>query len=270
MKKLSIANLKGGTGKTTTATELAVVSANGGARVLVLDNDQQGNASQFFFVFNKADNMTAGGLLMEDDFSYENVKAFVKHTADERIDVIASNKTLAMANKLAPNTSFEKVDFIQRYREALSVLEEDYDLCIIDNGPSMCPSLEASLIAADYVVIPADPSKYSYTGLQQLMDSVKAIQFKKNPNLEVLGVLITKYRDTALYNEGVKYLKAENVPVLDTKIRYSMKVDSSTYAGESLNSLFKHSPRSNPSKDYKELAAELLSKMGMKWGAENE
>lgn len=61
MKKLSIANLKGGTGKTTTATELAVVSANGGARVLVLDNDQQGNASQFFFVFNKADNMTAGG-----------------------------------------------------------------------------------------------------------------------------------------------------------------------------------------------------------------
>lgn len=278
MKVLSVANLKGGVAKTVTTVNMACKLANHGIRVLVLDNDPQGNASQTFYVFNDNSNLTSGGLIMEDSFTADSVRAFIQHTNNKLIDVIASNRGLAWANKMGMMESCVKVDFISRYREALSQVAEDYDVCIIDNGPAMCLSFEASLIAADDVIIPADASKYSYTGLEQMKGCIESIRYKKNPKLNVLGVLITKYRKDAHYDEGVKWLRESgNMPIMNTRIRYSSTVDRSTYEGDldddNFNTVGGSSPRSNAAKDYESLTLEYMAAVGLvskKGGADHE
>lgn len=257
MRVLSICNLKGGVGKTTTAVNLAgILATDFGKRVLVIDNDQQGNASQFFQVFHPDNIGTAEILCLENE-----IDDCIKKTSNPNIDVVPANMNLAAANHdLISRTSGMPTQI--RLREALKQVAEDYDFAIIDNGPNLEVSFINAIVSSDDFIIPVKIDKYSFYGISTLMDQIQDMSYWK-PHINFVGCLVTmQHSGNQLENEGVEWLAGghastgnQRYKIMNTKIKYSPRVNDTTFGSELITVL---SGRSQAARNYKELAAEYL------------
>ena len=161
MKIISIINLKGGVAKTLTADNMAhVLAVFHNKRVLLVDNDKQGNTSKAFGVHSYdekslSDVLTARRL---------DVREVIKKTRFENIDVLPANMTLIRANMevLMDTTRPQQT----RLRAALDPVAGQYDFCIIDNAPDINISTINALVASDDVIIPIKIDKYAFDGLR--------------------------------------------------------------------------------------------------------
>ena len=250
MKVLTIANLKGGVGKTVTTINTAYVLATEyGKKVLLVDNDQQGNCSQFFGVYGyDKPSMTD---VMKRRVTAEEV---IQHTEYEGLDITPANLSLAEAEKavLMDSVTPQQV----RLKEILRQVKEDYDYVLIDNAPSLGMCVINSLATSDYLIIPAKIDKFTFDGIDSLMNQLATVKEYFNPQIELLGTLITSYRRNDTNQQGAEWLKqAEKYKAFDSYIRWTDKMDESTFTAEPV---MVHSPRCGAAKDYKAFVAELV------------
>ena len=236
MKTISIINLKGGVAKTLTADSMAHVLATlHNKRVLLVDNDKQGNTSKAFGV-HSYDDKSISDVLTARRLDPREV---IKKTRFENIDVMPANMTLIRANMevLMDSTRPQQT----RLRSALNAIAEEnfYDFCIIDNAPDINISTINALVASDDVIIPIKIDKYAFDGLEELKEQIEDTRDDLNPRLRLAGCLITR----------------PEYPVFDTRIRYSDKVTESTF---SEIPIVEYSRRSGTAMDYIAFVREYL------------
>lgn len=251
MKVLTVANLKGGVGKTVTTINTSYLLATEHARkVLLVDADQQGNCSQFFGVYGyDKPSMT--------DVMKRTVKQagdVIQHTEYENLDIIPANLSLAEAEKavLMDSTIPQQV----RLKEILRQVKDNYDYVLIDNAPSLGMCVVNALTTSDYLIIPAKIDKFTFDGIDCLLNQLATVKEYFNPQLKFMGTLITSYRRNDCNMQGVEWLRQANqYKAFNTCIRWTGKVDESTFTAEPV---MVHSPRCGAARDYKAFAVELL------------
>ncbi len=247
---ISIVNQKGGTGKTTTAINLGAALASLGKFILLVDFDPQGNASSGLGVNTEANgNRGVYDLLVKAKSSAEVTYA----TSIQGLNIIPSSQDLSGAN-------IELVEAENReykLKEALLELRNDYDFILIDCPPSLGLLTLNSLVASDEVLIPVQCEYYALEGLGQLLNTIELVKNSLQPNLKVLGALLTMYHKRIKLSTEVVEQVREHFPykVFDTIIPRNVDLAEAPSFG---TAIIEHAKRSSGSKAYRKLAVEFL------------
>lgn len=253
MKTISIINLKGGVAKTLTATNMAhILAVFHDKRVLLVDNDKQGNTSKTFGV-HSYDEKSISDILTARRMDPHEV---IKPTRYANIDVIPANMMLIKANLevMLDSTRPQQT----RLRDALGAVAGEYNYCLIDNAPDINIATINALVASDDVIIPIKIDKYAFDGLAELKEQIENTRDDLNPRLRLAGCLVTCFQRTDADAQGEAWLKAQpQYPVFDTHIRYSEKVTESTFEE---TPIAEYSRRSGAAMDYITFVREYLQR----------
>lgn len=181
MKILTVANEKGGTGKSAIATQMALFIAETGARVLVVDLDPQGTCSAKFALEEQNEQTLSAPYL------------FAAHIAGGRVPMTTAFPGIGLvpAHRMLENVSESRALLEERVGPHLRSLT-DYDVCVIDTPPTRGKLFRAALRAADYLLTPFEPKEESLQGLSSLMDTIKDVRTAHNPGLRHLGFLANR------------------------------------------------------------------------------
>ena len=182
---LAVTNQKGGVGKTTTSVNLAASLTETGRRVLLIDLDAQGNATMGSGIDKHDLQKTGYDLLM----GHASIREVIIYAEAAGYDLLPGNSDLTAAEvKL-----LEKDDRERRLRAALSYVQNDYDLIVIDCPPSLSMLTVNALAAAHSVLIPIQCEYYALEGLSALLDTIEQVRASINPELNIEGLLRTMY-----------------------------------------------------------------------------
>lgn len=249
----TVANQKGGVGKTTTAVNLAAALAQFGARVLVIDLDPQGNASTALGVEHRSETPSVYDVLINDVPIRDVVQNSPAFTG---LDCIPATIHLAGAE-------IELVSLVAREQRLRSSLEsffaeqsQSYHYVFIDCPPSLGLLTINAFVAANEVLIPIQCEYYALEGLSQLLNNIKLIERHLNPELDVSTILLTMYDSrTNLANQVVEEVR-DHFPdqVLRTVIPRSVRISEAPSYGQSVITYDANSPGSL---SYREAAAEI-------------
>ena len=185
-KIIAVSNQKGGVGKTTTSINLAAGLGYLGNRVLLVDFDPQGNATQGVGAEVGDDKLSVYNLIMED---YE-VSDICKKLSSPPIDIVPANIALAGADLQMVKFEAGKEELL---KNKLDKVKDEYDFIIIDCPPSLGLLNTNALTAADSVIIPVQCEYYALEGVTQLLLTIRLVQQLFNKNLVIEGVVLTMY-----------------------------------------------------------------------------
>jgi chromosome partitioning protein len=189
-------NLKGGVGKTSLCHHGAGALAKGGLKVLLVDNDPQSSLTQGFWgpgSFGQLDPAETVVALYDPD-RLPSPSSLIRPTGIEGIDIVPSSPALAEINTTPAR---EWSDHEGGPREFLDQIRDRYNLILIDNPPNLYLCAHASLVASDALVVPLQPEEYGVQGLSPVRSAAERVRSTVNPNLRLLGYLITMF-DTRL------------------------------------------------------------------------
>lgn len=247
-KVVSIANQKGGVGKTTTAVNLSTLLAKKGKKVLLIDTDPQGNATSGLGI-DKNVELSTYDLLISDVTAEE----IIQDTAIKNLDISPSNINLAGAEvQLVSMMSRE-----QRMKEKIDVIKNKYDYIIIDCPPSLGLITLNAFTASDSVLIPVQCEYFALEGLGQLLNTVELVRKHLNKNLYIEGALLTMYDiRTNLANQVVREVKKffQN-KVYKTVIPRNVRVSEAPSYGMPISV---YDPKSKGAKSYEKFTREFL------------
>ncbi len=244
MKIVSIINLKGGVGKTTTAINMsALLAGKQEKRVLIIDNDPQGNTSQFFGHYSNSDRMCQTGEILQG-------RTPVISNVAAGVDLIDANMTLLDAdNTLRASTGRQD----NLFAEFLKGVAPMYDYCIIDNPPAILMCTINALCASHEVIVPVTLDNWALDGVETITGQIADIK-ALNKDLKIAGILLTNYKKSIENEAAESWLRNScRYPVFETKIRYSNKAVAATYYKKPLE---EYSSRSAAATDYRKFVKE--------------
>ena len=247
-KIISVANQKGGVGKTTTTINLSTILAKKGKKVLMIDADPQGNASSGVG-FEKEIELSVYDVLINDT----EMQEVVQKTKIKNLDICPSNINLAGAEvELVSVMSRE-----YRLKEKLDEIKNNYDYIIIDCPPSLGLITLNAFTASNSVLIPVQCEYYALEGLGQLINTINLVKKHLNKTIEIEGALLTMYDvRTNLSNQVVKEVKSYfNDNVYKNVIPRNVKLSEAPSYGMPISI---YDPRSKGAKSYEKFVKEFL------------
>jgi chromosome partitioning protein len=248
MRRIALVCLKGGSSKTTTTTALAVGLARSGKRVLVIDADQQSNASWTLLGGQGADPPTLASVMTRSASAVEAIRS----TSVDGLDLLPADSSLggvnvALAQELGRDT---------RLRSALATLEGRYDYVLADTGPAFTTVLANVLVWAEEVIVPLDPGVYAVLGLVQLEETIGEVREAYNPALRLSGLVLTKVSRNNVARDVEAEIRARfGDLVFKTTVPLSSAVEQAHTHGRTV---LEHAPKSAAAVAYLELVAEVL------------
>ena len=249
-KVVSIANQKGGVGKTTTSINLSTILAKKGKKVLLMDADPQGNATSGLGINKEIDKSIYDVIINEI-----NIKETLKDTQVKTLKVCPSNINLAGAEvELVSLMSRE-----HRLKERIDEIKNEFDYIIIDCPPSLGLITLNAFTASDSVLIPVQCEYYALEGLGQLINTINLVRRHLNKEVEIEGALLTMYdARTNLSNQVVKEVKRYfEDRVYKTVIPRNVRLSEAPSYGMPITV---YDPKSKGAKCYEKLAKEFLKK----------
>ncbi len=250
--KIAIANQKGGVGKTTTAINLAAAMAQKGKRVLLADLDPQANSTISFLDMQDVE-LSAYDLLTEPSLPFSEI---VKQTKIENLDVLPARISLAkLEGKLVG-----ELDAPFRLKDRLDPVARNYDVVVIDTPPTLGLITVNALVAATHLIIPIQSSYFALEGTDDLLETVERIKARPNPQLEVLGVLVTLHDKRTTLSKDIfdQICQVFGDKVFKTAISRSVRLEESPAYRESI---FTFAPTSSGAIEYAKLCEEVLRRV---------
>ncbi len=248
---ISIANQKGGVGKTTTAINLSSALAKAGKKVLLIDFDSQGNASR-----GLGFQVTQLPLTIFDAITNQtDINLVIKSTSLPNLDIVPANLRLASLDTYISSHDVSKPFFL--LKETLSKIKESYDFIIIDCPPSLGLLCLNALVASTSVLVPVQCEYFAMEAVASILSSITKIQKDYNPVLKIEGFLLTMYEsNTSLCTEvaqQVRGLFKENTFL--TVIPRNISIPEASAHGEAVTT---YRPSAKGSLAYFALAREIL------------
>ena len=247
-KIISVANQKGGVGKTTTTVNLATILAKRGKKVLLIDADPQGNATSGLGLDKDLEPSTYDILVNDTEFEEAMQKTIIKN-----LKVCPANMNLAGAEvELVSMMSRE-----QRLKEKVDIIKDNFDYILIDCPPSLGLVTLNAFTASDSVLIPVQCEYFALEGLGQLLNTINLVKKHLNKEIRIEGALLTMYDiRTNLSNQVVKEVKKyfEN-KVYKTVIPRNVRLSEAPSYGMPIT---EYDPRSKGAKSYIKFAKEFL------------
>ncbi len=246
---ISIANQKGGVGKTTTSINLSAALAEKGKKVLVIDADPQGNTTSGFGIEKNELENTIYDLLLGEC----SIQDCVIRDAYPGVNIIPSNVNLAAVE--IELIDVENREFI--LKKEIDWIKDDYDFIMIDCPPSLSMLTVNAMTASDSVLVPIQCEYYALEGLSQLIHTVNLVKERLNPELDMEGVVFTMYdARTNLSLQVVENVKSVlNQKIFDTVIPRNVRLAEAPSYGMPIN---KYDPKSAGAESYAALADEII------------
>lgn len=243
---IAVTNQKGGVGKTTTCAALAGIFKNRGRRVLAIDLDPQGNLS---FSLGADDD----GYNIHDVLTGKcRIRQAIKRT--HICDVITSNILLS-----GTELELTCADREFQLKKCLDTVKDDYDVVLIDTPPALSILTINAYTAANDLIIPMTAEVLSLQGIAQIKDTILAVKKYYNKQLNVRGILLTKYNAKYQLSQEVAEMAQIIADKLNTRI-FDTKISACIAAAEApahQEALVDYSPKCKASKEYTRLAEEL-------------
>ena len=257
---ISIANQKGGVGKTTTAINVSTILAKRNKKILLIDADPQGNATSGVGLEKNVEKSVYDVLI--NDLSINEI---ILDTSIKNLRVCPANINLAGAEvELVSQMSRE-----QRLKEKLDEVKDEYDFVFIDCPPSLGLVTLNAFTASDSVLIPVQCEYFALEGLGQLLNTVNLVKKHLNRNLEIEGAVLTMYdMRTNLSNQVVKEVQRYfGDKVYKTVIPRNIKLSEAPSYGMPISM---YDPKSKGARAYERLAKELLTNTARRQKEEKE
>jgi chromosome partitioning protein len=246
---ISIANRKGGVGKTTTVINLGVALAHQKQKTLLLDLDPQGALSAGVGIDPRSQDETIYTLLMDDSYPPNQVVTPIQ----AYLDLIPANADLSAAEiELIPEIRRELI-----LRRVLETFNGWYDFILIDCPPSLNLLTINALCASQEVIIPLQCEHFATRGIKMMLDTIDRIQGRLNPNLRLRGILATMYSTGTIHARDVldEIKETFGDKVFDVIIYKSIRFAE---ASEAKRAIVEYSEKHKGAKAYKKLADILL------------
>lgn len=253
-KVIMIDNYKGGSAKTQTAIELGYWLMKKGQKVLMVDTDHQSCLTNILSCKKPSGKRTLpeilvdGGCITHEDISTRNFDG------EGSIDYVESGLGMGRLEKRLPD------DILKEYilKDALEEVRDDYDYIIIDTPPNADIAMISALVASNDILMTSKPELFDTDGVDRLMPVIAKAKSngRLNPDLSILGILVTVYEGTKTHKDSVEYLKRiYGDLVIPTPIRKCVKVKESNKAYTAVQS---YAPTSTSSEDYQAVFEHLF------------
>lgn len=272
---ITLANQKGGCGKTSSTVSLAAAFCEMGYSACVLDTDQQCNATETFGVTHEQ-------MIKEGRFTLADIYLTKRSALDcvldlgdrfhRRLGIVPGHRMITtveprLESEIQTRIANEEQSLLDvddmkrehrlRLKGALDSLRERFDVVLIDTPPDLGFLMTTALIASDWLVIPVFPSGYDLKGLEILMGTVGKVKERYNPQLKLSGVLVGNFDNRAKLDSDI-YAMLERTfgagVVFDSKISRSVRHREATVYGRTI---IEHAPESAAAKEYLAIAKEM-------------